>query len=186
MKEDREVRSAGYDLQRLYASEQNHEMVDDSDELPQDDEVRDVGCFWDWRLLDVYQPEASDDEVDPDAVEGVWFDIAVGVQVGPAVDDQNRYKATIVGRFWGPVGGEVPLHQFARLNGVALIFPYLRQCVSDLSEWAPGEAFYLPVVNVVRVMKGIPQDVAEAWGTLQENPELARKLGVSEEELGQE
>lgn len=179
MTEKESDKPVGYQLQDTYTTRQDQRMVGD-DEAEEPEEDRDVGFYWDWRLVDEYMGGVDDEFAD---VEGVWFDIAIGVQVGPSQDDHNRYQATLVGRFFGSLEEQVPLHDFVQLNGVAMLLPYLRQCVSNLSDWGPGPEYYLPVVNVKQLMEPISLDSSSGWQQLREVPDLAAKLGVPDEVL---
>lgn len=178
----------GYELRNLYTSEQNQELVLDSEatEASEDSEGgREINFSWDWRIPNLPEDvELGDDSSGPQAV---WFDVAVGVRVGPSEDDPNRYGVTLVGGFVVPFDEpSIPVHRFAKLNAVALLFPYLRQCVSDLSERAAEEPFWLPIVNVAQLMDGFELESSQGWKSLQAHPKLAMRLGIPEEDLTSE
>jgi preprotein translocase subunit SecB len=48
---------------------------------------------------------------------------------------------------------ETKLTQIRDINGPGIIYPYLRECVTDLMRRAGREQFYLPPVNFVEISK---------------------------------
>lgn len=179
--EDSEI-VVGYEIRDVYTSEQRQEVVHDENEFPDSEDEREIRFTWDWRIP--HLPEEIDFDEEPVEGRGLWFDVAIGVRVGASPNDPNMYEANLVGSFLGALSGEqIPLHHFVKLHAVAILFPYLRQCISDLSERASDESFYLPVVNISALMDGMPLEPSQGWKQLQDYPELAAKMGVTGEEL---
>lgn len=166
----------GYRLRRVYTTEQKQELVSDDTEIPESEEDRELSFFWDWRLSGSQFDAHSDSGFAE--VEALSFDVAVGVNVGPSPLDHSRYVCTVVGDFVGTIEQDLGLEKFVKLNSVAMLFPYLRQVVTNLSGWAPGETLYLPIINVGLLEGGLVMEDARGWEQLKEVPALASRLGI--------
>lgn len=62
----------------------------------------------------------------------------------------------------------VPVHQFAHGHAPALIFPYIRQVVDELTSRSPYGRVLLPPTNVVALMASF--DPADASGSKSQRP----------------
>ncbi len=64
----------------------------------------------------------------------------------------------------------VPVNMFAHAHAPALMFPYLRQVVDELTSRSPHGRVLLPPTNIVALMAKF--DAAESTGAKQERPNL--------------
>ena len=114
----------------------------------------DVQWGWDWRWI------ASDR-------------FEVGLLFGaPAVDVRpERLEVAITATI--RVVGEsqtVPVYMFAHVHAPALMFPYLRQVVDELTSRSPHGRVLLPPTNIVALMSEF--DASESTGAKQERPKI--------------
>lgn len=186
MTPESEQLGTGYTVQRIYAVDQNYQALDpDTEDLP---ESREVDFMWDWRVQEHLQGGDEEESTsEGEVLEALVVDVAIGAQL--AASERNPYvmRAMQVGQFRVGRSPElVPLHQFVRLNGVAIVLPYLRETLASLSERGPSAAYHLPVLNVKKLMEDVPHEHAQGWDTLTENPDLAEAYGVPREALKNE
>ncbi len=111
-----------------------------------------VGWGWDWRWRDHHHFE-------------------VGLLFGaPSVESRpERLDVAVTAVF--RVSGEtqtVPVQAFAYAHAPALLFPYLRQVVDELTSRSPFGRVLLPPTNVVALMATF--DAVEATGAKQLRP----------------
>ena len=80
--------------------------------------------------------------------------VRVAVRVSAQVKDVEAFslKATLEGLFEGEQQG-LPLEQFARVNAPAILFPYLRETVSNMTARSGHPAILLPTVNFVELAR---------------------------------
>jgi preprotein translocase subunit SecB len=73
--------------------------------------------------------------------------------------------AKIVGLFVADPGSNLPLKAFANIQGPALLVPYVRELISNITGRAPIPAFYLDPVNIKALLEGSTK-----------GPEVAKKI----------
>jgi preprotein translocase subunit SecB len=104
------------------------------------------------------------------------FDVEVSVSVEPTHERPEFFSTAVVGRFRQVGKGQsVELERFAHLQAVAILLPYVRQVLSNLTSMSPyGGAFYLPSLNVVNLMKDF--DPKNATGSNEIREREAKRL----------
>ncbi len=80
--------------------------------------------------------------------------VRVGVEVTAHANDLAAFtlRATMEGLFEGEQEG-LPLDLFASVNAPAILFPYLRETVSNLTARSGHPALLLPTVNFVELVR---------------------------------
>lgn len=185
MTERQNFPTAGYDLVDLYATEQRFEILPEGhDDLAE--ESRQVDFLWNWRVLG----DEGANGADPEEGEGterdgpINFEIAFGTEVGGTVESRSRIYVLLAARFrLKPGEATVEPLTFVQVHGVAVMMAYLRQHVSDLSAKGPYDPYHLPIMHVSQLMKEFDPRSTVGWGQLQENHDLAHRLGVEIEQL---
>jgi preprotein translocase subunit SecB len=107
---------------------------------------------WDWRWKDHDHFEV-----------GLLF-------AAPPQDARPEQVQVSVNAVFRVVGDDqaVPVAQFAHRHAPALIFPYIRQVVDELTSRSPYGRVLLPPTNIVALMANF--DVAEASGNKRQRP----------------
>jgi preprotein translocase subunit SecB len=152
--EPRDLPFSGYALLTVYtpAQELRHKESGDPNTHGA------MNLAWDWRFMD----------------ENV-FEVRIAVSIEPSRDRSDFVSVHIVGRF-KKVGDSpaLTLSDFARIQAVAILLPYARQALSSLTSNTLSGAYYLPPVNVFKLME--PFDAALATGAKQlESGEIERR-----------
>ncbi|MEO7455337.1 MAG: protein-export chaperone SecB [Gemmatimonadaceae bacterium] len=90
--------------------------------------------------------------------------------VGPPLDARPEKVQVSVNAVFRVVGDvqTVPIEQFAHGHAPALIFPYIRQVVDELTSRSPYGRVLLPPTNIVALMASF--DAAEASGSRSPRP----------------
>lgn len=90
-----------------------------------------------------------DSEIDENARTCI---VRIGIEVAAHAKDVEAFTlATIIeGLFEGSQEG-LPLEQFAQVNAPAILFPYLRETISNLTARSGHPALLLPTVNFVEL-----------------------------------
>jgi hypothetical protein len=114
--------------------------------------IRNPEWGWDWRWKDHDHFEV-----------GLLFS-------GPPLDTRPERMQVSVNAVFRVVGDvqTVPIAQFAHGHAPALIFPYIRQVVDELTSRSPYGRVLLPPTNIVALMASF--DVAEASGNKRQRP----------------
>lgn len=97
-----------------------------------------------------------DSEVDEKARTCI---VRIGIEVAAHAKDVEVFTLTvsIEGLFEGSQEG-LPLDQFAQVNAPAILFPYLRETVSNLTARSGHPALLLPTVNFVELARVVGED----------------------------
>lgn len=99
-------------------------------------------------------------DVEPDTLKQAI--IGLGVEIGEKSLKHTPYYLTakIMGIFEIENEGlsEKQILSYYKLNGVAILFPYLRSLVSDLSSKGNEAPIILPTVNVAAMIKEVEED----------------------------
>lgn len=99
-------------------------------------------------------------EVNPDSIKQAV--IGLGVEIGNAdMEDSPFYvKAKILGRFSieSEELSEQEILTFYKKNGTAILFPYLRSLVSDLTSKGSESPVILPTMNVSAMIDDSEKD----------------------------
>jgi preprotein translocase subunit SecB len=119
---------------------------------PTDRDVNDVSWGWDWRWNDHDHFEV-----------GLLF----GAHANDARPEKLEVAATAVFRVVGE-SQTVPVVAFAYAHAPALLFPYVRQVVDELTSRSPHGRVLLPPTNVLALMANFV--ATEAVGAKQERP----------------
>lgn len=141
------IPQSGFSLEKLYFGEQVLRIVRDDD--PSIGEEQQFSLGWDWRLQD----EDS-------------FEILLNVSFSPSRTRPEEISATACGVF--RVMGEsttVAMKDFARLNGPAILMPFLRECIGAMTARGYFGQMLLPPMNVHALMQSM--DTESATGTRQ-------------------
>lgn len=131
----RQLPLSGYLLDRVYISEAKLEPqkpVDENEPEPV------VNFGWDWR----YSSDRS------------AFEVRLTLVIEPAKGRAYRASIDTIGRFQAVVDQpSVPVDQFVRLQAVAILLPYARQHLTNLTVNTRPGAYYLPSLNITELMK---------------------------------
>lgn len=130
-----ELPLSGYVIERIYTL---HQLLEHKDpDEPATHGLVDIG--WDWRLV-----------LDADAPT---FEVRLTATIEPSEERDDFIAASVVGQFRQAVETPVvPLLDFVRLQGPAILLPYVRQVLSSLTSVSYYGTYYLPPVNVQSLM----------------------------------
>ena len=134
MKDLPEIPRAGYTLERVFFPEQILTLSESSEGLPENPTLQ-VG--WDWRLSNLRR-----------------FEVILHLELGASRKRLDGVKLTAIAVFSG--SEETPsanLTDFVRLQGPAILLPFMREAISSLTARGPYGVFYLPAINVVHLMR---------------------------------
>ncbi len=143
-----ELPESGYAVKQVYAGEQVVQPRDPSS----DKDSGNATFGWDWR----YVPDSAQKE----------FEVILSLSIHPNVARPEFVRVSAVGRF--EVVGKSPavsLDDFVGAQAVAILLPYARQFISNLTANSPLGCFYLPTINVAKLME--PVDRAKATGAIE-------------------
>lgn len=154
-----EIPTSGFHLLRVVTIYQEYQLSDE-DSAPEG-EGRKFVVNWDWRVAEDRQ-----------------FDVFLSADLGGNKEAPETVSIGIVGEFL--VQGSVPsmnFRNFVQTAAPAILFPYLRQIISELTGRGPHGPYYLPSVNVVRMMKEYDFEATSGAKQLREDRELAEQYG---------
>lgn len=137
----------GYSLQSIHTTRASYQSARETSETP---EERELAFRWDWRL----QGERG-------------FEVLLGATVGPMRGRPDAMEAVVVGTF--SIVGEVQsidLRRFVSLNAPALLMPYLREVLTNLSAHGPHGPFILPPINVVVLSESFDMQASTGYPQL--------------------
>lgn len=156
MSSSQEVPVTGFSLDKVYCSEQFAKVVP-PDDLPQGPDPQ-IGLGWDWRIVG---PRT--------------FEVMLRVSLSPTRARPEEVRVTLCGLFKiiGP-STSVNVRDFVRLQGPAILMPYLREGVSSLTGHGYFGQWILPPFNVHLLMQ--QQKAEEAIGSRQLESSEGRKL----------
>ncbi len=97
---------------------------------------REIGVAWDWRR----GPENQ-------------IQVKLSVEIGPSHRARESLSVGLVASFSTRGKTTLPVERFVRTNAVAIMLPYAREALSNLSSRGFHGAYYLPSINVVELMK---------------------------------
>jgi len=80
------------------------------------------------------------------------FDVLLKVKIDPSGDRPERLVVHLVGQFKRVGTPTLSIEDFANMNAVAILFPYLRQQLTTATMSSFFGPFYLPMVNVSALM----------------------------------
>ncbi|MGI9077184.1 MAG: protein-export chaperone SecB [Gemmatimonadaceae bacterium] len=163
-------RQSGYFIDRVYVLRQSHEILQDRAALP--DGEPSVLFGWDWHI----------DEEEP-----AFFHVAVTLGIEGSKERPENAEVWLVGRFQlGEKGAphSIDFDHFVRTNAPAILFPYARSVLANLTLQGLLGVYHFPPMNVIRLMED--QDPAAATGAQQllRDPALAERYGHSAGETG--
>jgi preprotein translocase subunit SecB len=158
MKTQSEAPTSGFHLLRVVAIHQEHSTVLDE---PPSESTRRIKVEWDWITREDRQ-----------------FDVFLGVDVQASKDAPESVNIEIVGEF--AMRSDVPslsFQSFVQTAAPAILFPYAREIISSLTGRGPFGAYYLPSINVVRLMKDYDFDSTSGAQQLRDDPRLSAIFG---------
>lgn len=167
---------AGYNLVNHYAIERSFKrVIENQEELPEGEP--ELHFLWDWRIPNV---EAVIEEISEDGkLPSFYFEIALGIEMAASEERPETGRTTLIGQFsYDADHHSVPLLQFVQLHGVAALYPYLREAVSELTDLSYHGPYYLPVADITRLMEGFELEPTTGWEQLAQHPKLANGLEV--------
>lgn len=138
MSDKKELPLSGYSLVGVYPTMQEMRQKDPA----ADKEQGGVTFGWDWRLT-------SDEDL---------FEVQLNIAVEPTKERDDYAAVSVVGRFRKLGVPSLELAQFVQLQAVAILLPFVRQTLSNLTVMTFHGAYYLPPVNVVTLMKDFSFD----------------------------
>jgi preprotein translocase subunit SecB len=137
---------SGYNLLRVYLRSAELKAVPP----PSEAKSHNVSFGWDWRFLK--EPRA--------------FEVLLTLAIEPSKEHPYSASVEAVGRFrQNSDAPAVEFERFVTLQAVAILLPYVRQYLTNLTVNTRAGAYYLPSVNVAELMKGI--DLSESTGASQ-------------------
>lgn len=146
---------SGFVLERIVFTKQHYEIVA-GDQL--DDET-DAGLSWGWD----WQWTSHD-----------RFEVAITLHLEPTPARPEEVEVALLGTF--KVDGDsqtLPLVAFTHDNAPAILFPYARQAIDELTARGPFGRLLLPPMNVLQIMSEFPPESAQ--GAKQPPPAAARR-----------
>jgi preprotein translocase subunit SecB len=146
---DHKGTETGFVLEKVAFPKQSYAAVPVGEGLPKDQPMK---WGWDWRWL------AHD-----------RFEVAVTLRVEPSSTRPETVEVTALGVF--RLQGQaqtVDLKSFAYGNAPAILFPYVRQAIYDLTGRGLSGPQLLRPMNVAVLMKMVPEDKAQ--GVAQKRP----------------
>lgn len=81
--------------------------------------------------------------------------VQLAVEIGNQSED-DYIKVVIAGYFTFEADGEIDddiIYKYYELNGTAILFPYLRSIVSDLTSKGEDSPIILPTINIPALLK---------------------------------
>jgi preprotein translocase subunit SecB len=121
-----------------------------------------------YSLVKVYTPHLEMSHADSTGVGGQttvnfgveWrnasddqLDVMLKMKIEPSGERPEQIVIQLVGNFKKVGAPTLSMEEFARLQAVAILFPYLRQHVAALTTSSFFGVYYLPIVNVGKLMK---------------------------------
>lgn len=147
MTKPREMPLSGYAIENVYTYHQLLEHKDPGEE----DTHGAVDIGWDWWLVGADEPT---------------FEVRLSATVESSPQRDDHISAGLIGRFrMIEKPPSVPVVQFVRLQATAILLPYLRQVLSNLTSTSFHGTYYLPPINAVELMKDF--DAANTIGARQ-------------------
>jgi preprotein translocase subunit SecB len=147
LNETSKVPVAGFALHRVYFLEQVLRLVQATPEMPEVEGPISFG--WDWRVTGPRD-----------------FEVILQVSVGPSRARPEDASVALSGSFSvsGP-NHSVATLEFVRIQGPAILFPYLREGLSAITSRGAHGPSYLAPMNVHALMQNF--DPEKATGALQ-------------------
>jgi preprotein translocase subunit SecB len=160
MNELNEVPTSGFRLLRVVTIHQEYSIVS-GEEIASETEARGLTVNWDWSVSKDRQ-----------------FDVFLGADLAGNQEAPETVNVGVIGEFAiAGVATSMAVRSFVQTAAPAIMFPYLRQIISDLTGRGPYGPYYLPSVNVVRMMQRYDFEATRGAHQLRENQELARIYG---------
>ena len=134
---------SGYAVKQVYAGEQ---LVRPQNPNEAGQDAGNASFGWDWRRVPGAERE---------------FEVIVSLTIHPNELRPELAKVATVGRF--EIVGEKPavsFEDFVAIQAVAILLPYPRQFISNLTANSPLGCFYLPTINVLKLMEGVDRSKA--------------------------
>lgn len=156
--ETQDLPTPGYRLLDLSAALQRYSILDPEDPESNLQEAPSLRLVWDWKLTDDQQ-----------------FEVFVGVWLIGTKEEPQEVEVRMVGTF--TVDGEVQdleLRDFVHTSAPAIMMPYVRDKVTQLTSDGPFGAYYLPIVNVRNLMKGYSYEESTGAAQLAKRNEADR------------
>jgi preprotein translocase subunit SecB len=137
---------SGYAVLKVYTTHNELRAKDPTEDAADHDGMR---FGWDWRWA-----------------EERIFEVRITVAVEPSATRRQYVATNVIGRFRQLSDTPTPqIEEFVSLQAVAILLPYARQFLSNLTSNSIDGAFYLPTINVAALMHDF--DTTKATATRQ-------------------
>jgi preprotein translocase subunit SecB len=148
MTEPGKLPTSGYVFDRVYTNNLAMRVTALKEDAPSEPPLL---FSWDWKLL---SPDRK------------TFEVLINVGVDPSVKRQEELRVTICGRFRAEGDHqEVSLENFVRFHAPAILMPFARETISNLTTRGFYDTLVLPPLNVQMLMER--QDLAATTGAKQ-------------------
>lgn len=157
-----EIPNSGYQLLGVYARRQQYELKpepEEGDEHPPDEE-RTFSLEWDWRIIEARR-----------------FDVRLAIGLEPSHERPERAFIDLVGQF-SVLGSpkSLSIEGFVHVSAPAILFPFARSILANLSSTGPYGSFQAPIIHVAKLMKDFPYEESEGAKQLQGDTKLAAEF----------
>lgn len=149
---------SGYLIGKIYTTQQQIRPEKPSDNAAEHAEFR---FGWDWRWL-----------------EHDRFEVRLTVGITASPERPEDISTDVIGQFRLAEQQRIAVEEFARLQAVAILLPYARQFLANLTFNGLFGAYHLPTLNVNVLMEGM--DLASATAASQKRPVKAVEIGGDE------
>jgi preprotein translocase subunit SecB len=148
---------SGYAITRVYSTHLEMHAQEPSEDATRHDAV---GFGWDWRWIE----------------ERRAFEVRISLVVEPSAHRHQYAAANTIGQFrLVDEAPAIPIEEFARLQAVAILLPYARQFLTELTGNSLHGPYYLPSLNVHQLMEGFDPAKATAANQVTQSPKKGRK-----------
>lgn len=133
--------SSGFSLERVYFPELTLGLVE-GEKLPQQDNS--LQYAWDWRISDP-----------------THFEVIISIGLRATQERPEKVRATVCGVFSADSFDlSIEVETFVRIHAPAILFPYVREAISSMTQRGFYSARTLPPINVIRLMDKIDPAIA--------------------------
>lgn len=146
----------GYRLTRMYALEQSYRIRANEQHASAGSVGRQFQISWDWRVSGART-----------------FDVIVTLTALPSDEQPDEGRVSLVATFEaGPEQQTVSFGDFVRFNAPAMLIPFAREAVAQITARGPYGSFILVPFNVVGVMSSFDPMLATGMQQLRADPSL--------------
>lgn len=157
MTEHKDLPDAGFRAVAVFASELSYRVLDPENVESYEGEGRPLNFGWDWRLGVTEEEE----------IQGSILEVRVRVKIGPTPSLPERAIADMIGRFQVASETSISISEFVLGAAPAIIMPYVRERIADLTATGPYGAYHFPIVNVQALMRDMDYEDSTGFRQLQ-------------------